>query len=118
MQASPNVEALPPEPIQQTAPPAAGARAGRRRAKPLELVLSAILPGAGHVVRGEWRLGMTLLISWGVALGLAFLSVERIQEMKAMRRVPVDTYVGVPSLAVIVLDIWVWSLFDLLVRGK
>ncbi|HEX8695316.1 MAG TPA: oligopeptide ABC transporter permease [Longimicrobium sp.] len=117
MRASPNVEALPPEPIQQTAPPAAGLK-GRAPTTPAHYAASALLPGLGHLLRGEWRLGMTLLISWGILLGLLFLSWSRIVGMRALRRVPVDMYVAVASLAALLLVVWGWALYDLTVRAK
>lgn len=117
MRASPDVESLPPEPITQTASPAAGA-AGRKRATPLELVASVFLPGLGHLLRGEWRVGMTLLFSWGFLLGLAFLSMERLRTMSQLRRVPADLYLAIATLAVLLLATIAWALYDLLVRAK
>src|ERR1700741_1483909 len=108
MPASPAVESLPPEPIAQTATPAAGRR-GRAPARPAP---SALLPGLGHLLRGEWRVGMTLLLSWGFLLALSFLSRTRLAAMGEMRRVPVDLYVAVAGLARLLLAVWAWALCD------
>ncbi|HYJ78393.1 MAG TPA: oligopeptide ABC transporter permease [Longimicrobiaceae bacterium] len=117
MRASPAVESLPPEPIAQTAQPPAGRR-GRTPARPGELVASALLPGLGHLRRGEWRVGMTLVLSWGFLLALAFVSSGRIDAIGAMRRVPPDVYVAVAGLAALLLGVWGWGLYDLTVRAK
>src|ERR1700741_517095 len=117
MPASPAVESLPPEPIAQTATPAAGRR-GRAPARPAQLAASALLPGLGHLLRGEWRVGMTLPLSWGFLLALSFLSRTRLGAMGEMRRVPVDLYVAVAGLALLLLAVWAWALYDLAVRAK
>ncbi|HEX2203566.1 MAG TPA: oligopeptide ABC transporter permease [Longimicrobium sp.] len=117
MRASPDVESLPPEPITQTASPAAGA-AGRKAATPLELLASIPLPGLGHLLRGEWRIGMSLVLWWGVLLGLAFLSLERLRTMSQLRRVPADLYLAIATLGVLLLATIAWAVYDLLVRAK
>ncbi|HEU0054754.1 MAG TPA: hypothetical protein VFQ39_16320, partial [Longimicrobium sp.] len=101
MRASPDVEAMPPEPIPASPSPVAGTLGARPPATPLQLVLSAILPGAGHLARGEWRRGMSLVLCWGVALGLAWLSWERVAGLRAARRVGVDQYLAVATLVLV-----------------
>ena len=119
MRVSPDVEAAPPEPL-PTPPssPVAGTLGVRPRATPAQLALSALLPGAGHFVRGEWRRGMSLILAWGVALGLTFLSLERLRTLDQLRRVTVDIYLAIGTLGLVLLGVWAYALYDLLVRAK
>jgi len=114
---SPNVESVPPEPISAVTSPVAGSRA-RRPATPAQLLLSAILPGAAHIARGEWRAGVPILFGWGVLLGVLELGWGRISGIGAMRRVPIDLYVAITTLVVLLVALWAWSLYDLAVRSK
>ncbi|HEX5727202.1 MAG TPA: oligopeptide ABC transporter permease [Longimicrobiaceae bacterium] len=120
MRASPNVESAPPEPISgPPAAPVAGTTGTRRPpATPLQILLTALLPGAGQVLRGEWRKGMALLLSWGFLLGMAFLSLERLRALSALRRVPMDMYLAIATLAILLLGVWAGALHDLLVRSR
>ena len=112
VKASPDVESTPPEPFSTTDSPAAGGGApGSAGAGPL--LLSALLPGAGHIVRGAWRTGMALLIAWGVLLGLLYLSSSRIGELFTARRTPWDGVVAALTLALLLLGVWAWALRDL-----
>jgi peptide/nickel transport system permease protein len=88
------------------------------RTSPGMLLLSAVLPGAGHLARGVWVKGMWLLISWGVLLGTLFLTWNRMQELFARPRVPNDTYVAVGMLALLLLAVWGWAMYDLAVRAN
>jgi peptide/nickel transport system permease protein len=118
MRASPDVEAMPPEPIPAAPSPVAGALGARRPATPAQLALSAILPGAGHFVRGEWRRGMSLILCWGAALGLAWLSWERILALRTVRRVGFDQYLALGTLVLVLAGVWAWALHDLVVRAR
>lgn len=82
------------------------------------LLLSAILPGAGHVARGEWRKGMPILLGWGVLLGLLFLTWERIQELLGARRTGMDAYVALGTVGILLALLWGWALYDLRVRVR
>ncbi|CAN5628745.1 hypothetical protein BH23GEM6_BH23GEM6_03800 [soil metagenome] len=114
-----DVESTVPEPVTQGSESGGGApdRSGRGGATPLQLALSAILPGSGHLAKGEWVRGMSLLISWGVFLGVLYLSWGRITEVFTGRRIPADGLVAVITLGLILLGIWAWALYDLKVRA-
>jgi peptide/nickel transport system permease protein len=116
MPATVTPEQMAPEPISQTATPAAGAR-GRRPATPLQVALS-VLPGLGHMVRGEWIAGMMLFLGWGFTLSLFYLSRAKIGEVFSARRTPVDGVVAVVTLTLLAALIWGWAIYDLAVRSK
>lgn len=121
VRANPNVESSPPEPVSGETDLAErgtlGAEAGRPPATPLQLVLT-LLPGAGHLVRGEWLRGMLLLLSWGALLGLAWLTWERVEAVFGARRIPIDGVVAIATLAVLLLGLWAWAFHDLAVRTR
>lgn len=110
-----DVEFTPPEPISEAAP--SGAVPVRPRVGPSHLALSAILPGSGHIVRGEWVMGMLLLILWGVFLATAFLTMDRITGVFSGARMPIDGILAVGTLVLLLAGIWGWALFDLKVRA-
>jgi len=115
-----DVEATAPEPVSGAPGTGVGgppARAGRGRASGAQLALSAVLPGAGHLVRGEWVRGISLLVPWGVFLGILYLSWGRIEEVFTGRRVPVDGVAAVVTLALLLIGVWAWALYDLRVRA-
>jgi peptide/nickel transport system permease protein len=89
---------------QPMAPPAV-------RAPAHALGLSALLPGAGHMVVGTWGRGMALLLLWGALLGLAFFSWERIAAVPGAPGI--DGWVAVLTLGLGLAGTWVWALFDL-----
>ncbi len=116
---SPDVEVIPPEhlPSGVEGPPQ-GAPSRRRPVTVGQMLLSALLPGAGHLVRGEVILGTALFIPWGMLLGLLFLSLERIFEVFGARRTPIDGVVAVVTLALLLIGVWGWALYDLRVRTR
>jgi peptide/nickel transport system permease protein len=116
MPATVTPEQMAPEPISQTATPAAGVR-GRRPATPLQVALS-VLPGLGHMVRGEWIAGMLLFLGWGFTLSLFYLSRVKIGEVFSARRTPIDGVVAVVTLTLLAALIWGWAFYDLAVRSK
>ncbi len=91
--------------------------ATRRAAKPAELGLSAVLPGAGHLIRGEVVTGMSLLFVWGVMLSVLFFSWGRVTEVFTARRMPIDGLVAVVTIGVVMLLVWGWGLYDLKKRA-
>jgi peptide/nickel transport system permease protein len=117
MRSSVDVESVPPEPMPSSGGPASGSTT-RRPAAAGEIAAGAVLPGLGHLLRGEMRLGMALLFTWGVVLSMAFLALPRIQGIPGMRRVPVDLWIAVATLAAVLLAVWAWGLFDLAVRSR
>jgi peptide/nickel transport system permease protein len=85
------------------------------RTTPLAYVASAALPGAGHALNGEWLRGLLLLLVWGMLLGLAFFSWERITAVGAGS---LDDYIAVATLAGMLLMVWAWALWDMSVRQR
>jgi len=82
------------------------------RTSPGMLLLSAVLPGAGHLARGEWVKGMWLLIPWGVLLGVLYLTWGRVEEALAAPVTPVDIVIAVATLVLLMLGIWGWAMYD------
>jgi peptide/nickel transport system permease protein len=79
------------------------------------LLLSALLPGGGHALLGEWLRGLLVLIPWGVLLGLAYWAWDRIAAVGAAS---LDDYVALATLFGSMLFLWGWALWDLAVRGR
>lgn len=84
-------------------------------APPSAIALSALLPGAGHALLGEWLRGLLILIPWGALLGLTFFTWERIA---AIGVGGFDLYVAVATLAGLLMIIWAATLWDLTVRRR
>lgn len=82
---------------------------------PLALLLSVILPGAGHAISGEWLRGLLVLLPWGALLGLIYWTWERIV---AVGGGSLDDYVAVITVAGMMLLLWSWALWDLAVRSR
>jgi peptide/nickel transport system permease protein len=114
-----DVESTAPEPVSSADSVAGGTpgRAGRGRATAGQLLLSALFPGAGHVVRGEWVRGMSIVLPWGMFLGILYLSWGRIVEVFTARRIPADGLVAVITLGLMILALWAWAMYDLRVRA-
>jgi peptide/nickel transport system permease protein len=113
-----DVETTAPEPTSGSAPVGdTPGRGGRGRATPGQLALSALLPGSGHLLRGEWVRGMSILIPWGAFLGALYLAWDRIGEVFTARRLPVDGLVAVITLALLLIGVWAWAMYDLKVRA-
>ena len=118
--APPDLEFNPPEPVSDAGSRrgALGGKGGRDAATPAQMGLSVLLPGSGHLLRGEWMAGMSLVLVWGAVLGLGFLSATQIGEMFAAQRRPVDGMVAAGTLALLLLGTWGWALYDLAVRTR
>jgi peptide/nickel transport system permease protein len=118
-------ESAGPEPLpllepEGRAPVAAGAAAAAAPppgATTLHRVLSAILPGAGHVARGSWARGMTLLLAWGLLLGVLYLGWGRITVDMRVRMTAQD-YVALLSLVLTLALVWGFALYDLSGRAR
>jgi peptide/nickel transport system permease protein len=82
---------------------------------PHSLVLSALLPGAGHAVIGEWLRGLSILLPWGVLLGLSFWARERIMQPRGGA---VEHYIALATLVGLLLVLWGGALWDLGVRRR
>jgi peptide/nickel transport system permease protein len=83
---------------------------------PAALALSALLPGAGHALIGEWLRGVTMLIAWGAGLGLVFWTWERITAVGGGGRI--DEYIAVATLVGLLMLLWGGALWDLAVRRR
>jgi peptide/nickel transport system permease protein len=116
---SSHVEGAPPEhlPGPPDGPRTVGPT-GRRPPTAGQTLLSAVLPGAGHLVRGELFAGAVLLLGWGFLLGVLFMTWERIAAVFTGARTPVDGVVAVVTLAILLLAVWGWGLYDLSVRTR
>jgi peptide/nickel transport system permease protein len=79
------------------------------------VVLSALLPGSGHALIGEWLRGLMILIPWGALLGLVFWAWERITAVGGGR---LDEYIAVATLVGMMLIVWGGTLWDLTVRRR
>jgi peptide/nickel transport system permease protein len=79
----------------------------------VQLTISAVLPGGGHLLRGEIVTGGLLLLGWGIFLSTLFLSWGRIVEVFTGLRIPADGVVAAVTLGVLLLGIWGWALYDL-----
>jgi peptide/nickel transport system permease protein len=114
-----DVESTAPEPISSPGTAAGGVpgRSGRGRATAPQLLLSALFPGSGHVVRGEWVRGMSIVLPWGMFLGILYLSWGRIVEVFTAQRMPADGIVAVVTLGLMILALWAWAMYDLRVRA-
>ena len=75
MPATVTPEQLPPEPITQAEQPVPAGVPGRRPASKTEVLLS-VVPGLGHVVRGEWAPGCSCS-PLGFTVSLALLARPR-----------------------------------------
>lgn len=111
-----DLESAPPETI-------SGVLAGsgvRSRApvRPAHLGLSAILPGGGHLLRGEWVSGMLLLLCWGSFVGIAFLTGDRVVELFTSPRIRIDGVLAVLTLALLLIGTWAGAFYDLAVRAR
>ncbi|HEV2131156.1 MAG TPA: oligopeptide ABC transporter permease [Longimicrobiaceae bacterium] len=111
------LQTLPPEPISSGPEERAALGETPARAGPGTLLLSALLPGAGHLTRGTWMKGMLLLVSWGILLGLLLLTWERVAAVFTGRRIPFDGLIAVVALGLLLAGVWAWALYDLHVRA-
>lgn len=107
-----------PRPPAAGAPePEAAARGTARRASPAELAITAVLPGAAHLLRRRYAWGATLLGGWVLLLALAVYRWDRVVGVFTARVLPVDGVVAVATLALLLLGIWAGALHDLAVRA-
>ncbi len=110
-------ESMPPEPVPVgaeeggalalEAPPAASAAAR---------VLSAVLPGAGHIAIGAWARGAALLLAWAALLAVAFFARDRIAAVATDGSL--EDYVAVTTLALALGAVWFVAFRDLRPRAR
>jgi peptide/nickel transport system permease protein len=65
-----------------------------------------------------WTVITGLVLAWGLIAGLAYLSWGRIVGMPGMRRVPVDMYLAVATLALMALGLVLWTVRGVARRGR
>lgn len=111
-----DVEFAVPEPV--AAPRPEAGVAVRAPVRPLHFLLSAVLPGAGQIARGEWVGGMLLALSWATMLSLTFLAWGRITSVFTAGRLPIDGLVAVLTLLAVLGAVWGWAMYDLRVRAR
>ncbi|MEX0912541.1 MAG: ABC transporter permease, partial [Gemmatimonadota bacterium] len=105
-----------PEPISGEVP--AAGTAARGPVSTGHLVLSGVLPGGGHIARGEWVAGMLLALTWGALLSAAYLAWSRIVGVFTGPRMPIDGIAAVATLAVLIAMVWGGAMYDLVVRAR
>ena len=79
------------------------------------LLLSALLPGSGHMVAGEPFRGLLYLLPWGVLLGLIYWARARVFEWQ---RASLDDYVAFATVVALLFFLWSSALWDLAVRRR
>jgi peptide/nickel transport system permease protein len=89
----------------------------RRPAAPASLALSAVLPGAAHLLRRETGVGGALLAGWVLGLGTVVLRWERISEILDAPTRGGDELLALATLALLLGGAWAWGLYDLTVRA-
>jgi peptide/nickel transport system permease protein len=77
------------------------------------VVLSAVLPGAGHLLTGAWARGAALLFSWGVVLGILYFAWQRIAGIP--ERGTIGDYVAVVTLVGLAAFVWGYAFYELAV---
>src|SRR5687768_1510451 len=93
---------------------------GRARPPRTPLLVSALLPGAGHVLAGRPRRGLVLLAAWVLLVGLGVVRRARIAAVlaggAAGAPVALDGLLAVATLAALLAALWAGALAD--VRGR
>jgi len=105
-----------PEPVSGARLAGAG-MAGRAPVKPAHLGLSAVLPGGGHVARGEWVSGMAIALTWAAFLSVAFITWDRVTGVFTAPRILADGVLAVVTLGLLLAGVWGWAMYDLKVRA-
>jgi peptide/nickel transport system permease protein len=106
------------EPVTSTPEERAALAERPPRTSPAHLLLTALLPGSGHLARGAWVKGMWLLVSWGILLGTLYLTVGRVLEAFAAPVLRTDIVVAAVTLGLLLVGVWAWALYDLAVRAN
>ncbi len=75
------------------------------------VALSAVLPGAGHLLMGAPLRGLTYLLPWGALLGVAWLGWDAIASITADGSL--DDWVAVAIMAIGLAGLWLLAMRDL-----
>jgi peptide/nickel transport system permease protein len=112
---------FPPEPPPVSTPAAVAAPAElppvRRPATGAELAMTAVLPGAAHLLRGRIGLGLALAFSWALLLATAVLRWDRVVGVFTAPVLRADGVVAVLTLALLLGGVWGGALYDIGVRA-
>ncbi|HEU5210978.1 MAG TPA: oligopeptide ABC transporter permease [Longimicrobiales bacterium] len=95
----------------QAPPPGAAVAAPPSRPGPLSYLLAIVLPGVPQLRTGRTGLGVVLLLTWLVVIGVVVLAWERIVAVTGTGSL--DDQVAVATLAVLVLVAWFVGIRDL-----
>lgn len=79
------------------------------------IVASALLPGAGHLLRGVVVPGVPLLIMWGALLGTLFLARQRVFSVTTGST---EDYVAVATLVLLLIAVWGYAMYDLTLSAQ
>jgi peptide/nickel transport system permease protein len=82
----------------------------RRDANKAAVITSAVLPGAGHLMRGIVVPGVPLLVVWGALLGTLYFARARVFNVTSGT---LDDYVSVATLIILLIVVWGYALYDL-----
>ncbi len=98
--------------------PSSTAPAPRRPATGAELLLTVVLPGSGHVLRGSRGVGVLLAAGWASLVALVVLRWERIGAWIVPPSPALDEGLALAGAAILLLGIWAGSIYDLAVRSR
>ena len=108
------------EPVQKLAPGAPAlaetSAAGMGRRSRLAVALTAVLPGAGHLLVGWPVRGLAWLIPWGTLLAVAWLG--RVALLEIGRTGSLDAWVAAVTLLAGVAVVWLGAMRDLRGAGR
>src|SRR5690606_29888068 len=85
------------------------------RAPAYAIAASALLPGSGHALIGEWIKGLMLLIPWGALLGILYWSWGRIT---GLERASFDDYLAIVTLFVSLFVVWAGAMWNLTIGRR
>ena len=103
---------IPTEPLQRAGGAVAASQAGAPAPRSAVL-LSALLPGAGHILIGEAFRGVLLLVPWGVLLGVLYWARARVFDWQGTS---IEQWVAALTAAALLLLVWLSALWDLTAR--
>jgi peptide/nickel transport system permease protein len=88
-----------------------------KKNSPSALIASALLPGAGHVMLGSWSRGMSMLLGWGLLLGVLFWAHARVAQVFGDDGT-LEDYVAFTVLVGTMLSIWFFAVYDLTAESR